>query len=118
MELHHVGVGIRQRKAADAAGRTNRGEQISVDAPMSVKSWLRPHQLELAWCRDAQRSHERLAFEAAYDFGFGLALRSASADVVQCRLVAAHTDDDYPIEGGLGLPVASTVEAVPDGLAA
>ena len=59
-----------------------------------------------------------VAFEAAYDFGFELALRGSSADVVQCRLVAAHTDDDYPIEGGIGLPVASTVEAMPDGLAA
>src|ERR1700688_5068629 len=45
-----------------------------------------------------------VAFEAAYDFGFELALRGSSADVVQCRLVAAHTDDDYPIEGGIGLP--------------
>ena len=59
-----------------------------------------------------------VAFEAAYDFGFGLALCGTSADVIQCRLVTAHTDDDYPIEGGIGLPVASTVEAVPDGLAA
>ena len=59
-----------------------------------------------------------VTFKAAYDFVFGLALRGASADVVQCRLVAPHTGDDYPIEGGIGLPVASTVEAVPDGLAA
>jgi hypothetical protein len=27
----------------------------SIDAPMSVKSWLRPHQLGLAWGRDTQR---------------------------------------------------------------
>jgi hypothetical protein len=30
-----------------------------VDAPMSVKSWLRPLRLGLAWGRDTQRSHER-----------------------------------------------------------
>ena len=90
-----------------------------VDAPMSVKSWLRPHQLGLVCGKDTQRSLKRhRRFEAAYDFGFGLALRGASADVVECRLVAPHTDDHYPIEGGVGLPVASTVEAVPDGLAA
>ena len=59
-----------------------------------------------------------VAFEAAYDFGFGLALGDASADVVQRRLVTAHTGDDYPIEGGIGLPIASSVEPVPDGLAA
>ena len=59
-----------------------------------------------------------VAFEAAYDFGSGLSLGGASADVVQCRLVTAHTGNDYPIEGGIGLPIASSVEAVPDGLAA
>ena len=97
----------------DPAGGADRAKQIGVDAPMSVKSWLRRHRLGLAWRIDTQRSLERRRFEAAYDFGFGLALRGAAADVIQCRLVAAHTDDDYPIEGGIGLPVASTVEAVP-----
>src|SRR5271168_5261201 len=51
-----------------------------------------------------------VAFEAAYDFGSGLSLGGASADVVQCRLVTAHTGDDYPIEGSIGLPIASSVE--------
>jgi hypothetical protein len=59
-----------------------------------------------------------VAFEAACDFGSGLSLGRASADVVQRRLVSAHTDDDYPIEDGIGLPIASSVEPVPDGPAA
>jgi hypothetical protein len=32
---------------------------FGVDAPMSVKSWLRPHQLGLVCGRDTQRSLER-----------------------------------------------------------
>ncbi len=35
-----------------------------------------------------------VASEAADDLGFGLVFRDAPADVVQCRLVAAHADDD------------------------
>jgi hypothetical protein len=38
---------------------TVEGLNEGVDAPMSVKSWLRPLQLGLAWGRDTQRSHER-----------------------------------------------------------
>ncbi len=44
-----------------------------------------------------------VVFEAANDFRFGLALHGASANVVQCRLVAAHADDHHPVEGGIGL---------------
>jgi hypothetical protein len=35
------------------------GAVAGADAPMSVKSWLRPLRLGLAWGRDTQRSHER-----------------------------------------------------------
>jgi hypothetical protein len=70
------------------------------------------------WAEISEDLTGDVAFEAAYYFGFGLALRGASADVVQCRLMAAHRDDAYSIEGGIGLPVASPVEAMPDGLAA
>ena len=40
-------------------------------------------------------------------------LGGASGDVVAGWLVESHADDDGSIEGGVGLSVAASIEAVP-----
>src|SRR4051794_9561358 len=52
-------------------------------------------------------------FEAADDFALRESFGGAPVDVVDGGLVPAHADDDGAVEGGVGLPVASSVEAVP-----
>src|SRR3954453_12680641 len=54
-------------------------------------------------------------FDAADDLAFGHALGGASRDVVDGGLVEAHPPDRREVEGGIGLPVAAAVEAVPAG---
>ena len=49
------------------------------------------------------------AFEAPDDLTFGPAVRCASCDVVDSRLVEPHADDDGAIEGGVGLSGACAV---------
>ena len=55
------------------------------------------------------------AFQAADDVAFGPASGDASGDVVAGRLVESHPDDDGSIEGGVGVSVAASIEAVPAG---
>ena len=55
------------------------------------------------------------AFEAPDDIACGPAASSPSYDVVDGRLVESHADDDGSIEGGVGLSVATPIEAVPAG---
>ena len=55
------------------------------------------------------------ALEAPDDIAFGPAASSPSCDVVEGRLVESHADDDGSIEGGVGLSVATPIEAVPAG---
>ena len=55
------------------------------------------------------------AFEAPDDIACGPAASSPSCDVVDGRLVESHADDDGSIEGGVGLSVATPIEAVPAG---
>ena len=55
------------------------------------------------------------AFEAPDDIAFGPAASSPSCDVVDGRLVESHADDDGSREGGVGLSVATPIEAVPAG---
>jgi hypothetical protein len=54
-----------------------------------------------------------VAFEAADDFLLGLAFFGAPFDVVLRSGVLAHADEDNAVEGGVGLAVAGSVEAVP-----
>ena len=64
-------------------------------------------------CHDALVDLARQeAFEAADDLAFGLAIGSASGDVVTGGLVESHADDDGSIEGGVGLPVPSMPNAL------
>ena len=44
---------------------------------------------------------------------FGPAVRRASGDVVDSRLMESQAHDDRSIEGGVGLSVAAPIEAVP-----
>src|SRR5680860_1008214 len=55
------------------------------------------------------------AFEAADDVFLGEALLGASFDVGNGRWVPAHSDDHDPVEGGVGLAVAATIETMPAG---
>ena len=49
------------------------------------------------------------------NLAFGPAIGGASGDVVAGWLVESHADDDGSIEGGGGLSVAASMEAVPAG---
>ena len=55
------------------------------------------------------------AFQAPDDLAFSSALGGASGDVVAGGLVESHADDDGAIEGGVGVAVAASIEAVPAG---
>ena len=54
-------------------------------------------------------------FQAPDDLSLGSAVRRAACDVVNGRLMVPHADDDGSIEGGVGLSVAASIEAVPAG---
>ena len=53
------------------------------------------------------------AFEASNDLALGPAISGAACDVVDGRLVEPHPDDGGSIEGGVGLAVATPIQAVP-----
>src|SRR6266536_909552 len=58
-----------------------------------------------------------VAFEAADDLLFGLALLEPPCHVVLGGLMPAQPDQDDPVQRGVGLAVAAAVEAVAGGLA-
>ena len=67
-------------------------------------------------CHDALVDLSRKeAFQASDDLAFSPAIGGASGDVVAGWLVESHADDDGSIEGGVGLSVAASIEAVPAG---
>src|SRR6266516_2637235 len=53
-----------------------------------------------------------VAFEAAHDLTFALALAGAAVDVGRGGLLVAHADEDDAVECGVGLAVAAPVEPV------
>src|SRR5665647_968288 len=53
-----------------------------------------------------------VAFEAAHDLAFALALAGAAVNVGPGRLVVAHADEDDAVECGVGLAVAAPVGPV------
>ena len=70
----------------------------------------------------AEVSHDALidfpsekAFQASDDVPFRPSIRPASDDIVDRRLVIAHTDHDGSMEGGVRLSVAAPIEAVSTG---
>ena len=70
----------------------------------------------------AEVSHDALidfpsekAFTASDDVPFRPSIRPASDDIVDRRLVIAHTDHDGSMEGGVRLSVAAPIEAVSTG---
>ena len=54
-------------------------------------------------------------FQAPDDLSLGSAVRRAVCDVINGRLMVPHADDDGSIEGGGGVSVAASSEAVPAG---
>ena len=52
------------------------------------------------------------AFETPDDVPFGPSIRPASDDIVNRRLVIAHTDHDGSMEGGVRLSVTASIEAM------
>ena len=52
-------------------------------------------------------------FQAPDDLSLGSAVRRAACDVINGRLMVPHADDDGSIEGGVGVSVAASIEAVP-----
>ena len=52
-------------------------------------------------------------FQAPDDLSLGSAVRRAACDVINGRLMVPHADDDGSIEGGVGVAVAASIEAVP-----
>ena len=54
-------------------------------------------------------------FQAPDDLSLGSAVRRAPCDVINGRLMVPHADDDGLIEGGGGVSVAASSEAVPAG---
>src|SRR4051794_41970222 len=54
-----------------------------------------------------------VAFEAADDVFLGEPVVGSSFDVGHGRRMPAHADDDDPVERGVRLSVAASVEAVP-----
>ena len=70
----------------------------------------------------AEVSHDALidfpsenACKASDDVPFRPSIRPASDDIVDRRLVIAHTDHDGSMEGGVRLSVAAPIEAVSTG---
>src|SRR3954451_14680111 len=59
-----------------------------------------------------------VALEAAHDLRLRLSFGGATADIVDSGLVTAHPCNDDPVEGGIGLAIASAVQPVAAGLAA
>src|SRR3954449_1652521 len=59
-----------------------------------------------------------VALEAAHYLRLRLSLCGATADIVDSGLVAAHSCDDDPVEGGIGLAIASAIQSMTAGLAA
>src|SRR3954452_16570280 len=59
-----------------------------------------------------------IALEAAHDLRLRLSFCGATADIVDSGLVAAHPCNDDPVEGSVGLAMASAVQPVAAGLAA
>src|SRR5918993_5262284 len=55
-----------------------------------------------------------VALQAAHDLPLALALSSASCDVVLGAPVAAHAHHADHVQGPVGIPVAATVEPMPD----
>ena len=54
-------------------------------------------------------------FQAPDDLPFGSAVCRAACDAINGRLMVPHADDDGSMEGGVGVSVAASIEAVPAG---
>ena len=64
-----------------------------------------------------ERLAGHISFQTSHDFGGVEPFVSATCHVSAGLLMAAHPGEDYPVEGGVGLTVASPVQPVSSGLA-
>jgi len=55
----------------------------------------------------------KVALQAADDFSFAEPIRGAAGDVIDGRLMEAHTHDDAAVKRRVGLAVTALVEAMP-----
>ena len=109
-------------------------QQTQVTASHSANARVRRRGIDAPICQDtrsgglddllasAEIGHDSLVdlasektFQAPDDLPFGSAGRRAACDVINGRLMVPHADDDGSIEGGVGLSVAASIEAVPAG---
>ena len=52
-----------------------------------------------------------VSLQASNDLALALSVSSSFGHASPCRLVIAHADDGYPIEGRIGLAIATAVQA-------
>ena len=114
----HHGVAEREWSTRDPRCRSHPTAPRAVLTPLYVKtralSGLGDGLACAEGCHDALVDLSRKeAFQASDDLAFGPAIGGASGDVVAGWLVESHADDDGSIEGGVGLSVAASIEAVP-----
>src|SRR5690606_19375637 len=78
--------------------------------------WMSSGEFKMVWCGDdLVELAGDVAFEAADDLLLGLALLGASFHVGAGAGVPAQAAEHDPVEGGVGLAVAASVQAVPGG---
>ena len=116
----HHGVAEREWSTRDPRCRSHPTAPRAVLTPLYVKtrvlSGLGDGLACAEGCHDALVDLSRKeAFQASDDLAFGPAIGGASGDVVAGWLVESPADDDGSIEGGGGLSVAASLEAVPAG---
>src|SRR3546814_4950001 len=59
-----------------------------------------------------------VAFQAAYDLAFAFSFLGTFADIGKRWLVVAHANDRNPVQGGIGLSVATAIKPEPISLSA
>ena len=115
-----IGIGAVCMPARTAVRRLReQGRKVGYDAPICQDGRSGGFTELLA---RAEVSHDALidfpsekAFKASDDVPFRPSIRPASDDIVDRRLVIAHTDHDGSMEGGVRLSVAAPIEAVSTG---
>ena len=110
--------GVRSRWPADGFGPGFMGVD-GIDAPICQDTRSGGLDDRLA---SAEIGHDALVdlaseetFQAPDDLSLGSAVRRAACDVINGRLMVPHADDDGSREGGVGVSVAASMEAVPAG---
>ena len=67
-----------------------------------------------SWVRHTKMAVDfpsNVSLQASNDLALSLSVSGSFGHVSLCRLVIAHSDDGYPIEGRIGLAIAPAVQA-------